>query len=178
MAAADPAAAALISWAVWSTTLPGAHTPSMLVRPVRSVATQPSSLTSQPRAVSSSSDGTKRGPTNSAVRLTIGPSASSTPRTPVSPDTIDFAIDDPHAASDQPLPLVGLQVDPVGKEHHIVGPLPDQLRLAQGERTVLPSDHPERAVAYLVAVAVRAKMHILAPPRAQARDLGELIAEP
>src|SRR3954454_7236481 len=87
-AAADPAAAALISWAVLSATFPGAQMPSMLVRPVRSVATQPSASSSQPRAVSSSSDGTKRGPTNNAVRLIIGPSATSTPRTPVSSDTI------------------------------------------------------------------------------------------
>jgi hypothetical protein len=34
-AAADPAAAALISWAVWSTTLPGDHTPSMLADQAR-----------------------------------------------------------------------------------------------------------------------------------------------
>jgi hypothetical protein len=54
--AAEPAASAMISWVPWSTTLPGAHTESRLVRPVRSVATQPSALTSQPSAVSSSRD--------------------------------------------------------------------------------------------------------------------------
>lgn len=52
IAAADPAPAAVITWARGSATLPAAHTPEVLVRPVASTLAKPASLTSQPRAVS------------------------------------------------------------------------------------------------------------------------------
>ena len=51
IAAADPAPAAVITWARGSTTLPAAQTPNALVRPVASTVTKPASSTSQPRPV-------------------------------------------------------------------------------------------------------------------------------
>jgi len=69
MAATDPAPVAVIAWAGQSTTLPAAHTPGTLVRPVASVPTQPVSPTPHPRPVRSSSCGTNRGPMNTAARV-------------------------------------------------------------------------------------------------------------
>ena len=50
IAAADPAPAAVITWARGSTTLPAAQTPGTLVRPVASTMAKPASSMSQPEA--------------------------------------------------------------------------------------------------------------------------------
>jgi hypothetical protein len=52
MAAAEPSAAAVITWARGLTAFPAAQTPEMLVRPVASTATQPLSWVAQPRSSS------------------------------------------------------------------------------------------------------------------------------
>ena len=52
MAAAEPAPAAVMTWARGSTMLPAAQTPGTLVRPVASTMTQPSLSTSQPSSTS------------------------------------------------------------------------------------------------------------------------------
>ena len=80
IAAAEPMAAAVSTWARGLATLPAAQTPGTLVRPEGSVITQPSSSLSQPRPVSRVSWATMRGKTNTAARATTWPSASSTPR--------------------------------------------------------------------------------------------------
>jgi hypothetical protein len=77
---ADPAPAAVMTWARGSTTFPAAQTPGTLVRPALSTVTQPSASMSQPRPASRLSFGTKRGGTNSASRAITQPSWSCTPR--------------------------------------------------------------------------------------------------
>ena len=89
IAALDPAAAALISWAGESDTLPAAHTPATLVSPVGSVATHPLSRRVHPTELRSMSFGTNVGPTNTTMRGTTVPSASSMPVSQLSSTKVD-----------------------------------------------------------------------------------------
>ena len=112
MAAAEPAPAAVMTWARGSTTLPAAHTPGTLVRPVESVVTQPSSSTSQPRSTSSWLFGTNRGGTNSASRGTTQPVVHlhATQSVVVDDQLFDFPFDHADRAGDQLGPLRGVRV--------------------------------------------------------------------
>ena len=74
IAAAEPAPAAVMTWARGLTTLPATQTPSVLVRPVASAVTKPASSTAHPSPASRPSGwATLRGRMKTAVRGTIRP---------------------------------------------------------------------------------------------------------
>jgi hypothetical protein len=105
------------------------------------------------------------------------PSASSTPRSR-SPATTSrwitpSATCTPRAAGTPA--LLASQVQSRRKQHDITRPLSQQQR--QGHRARTGTQHPDWLVTDLVAVAVRAVQHVLAPALAHARDLGQLVAQ-
>ena len=178
MAAAEPAPAAVMTWARGSTTLPAAQTPGTLVRPVGSVVTQPSSSTSQPRPTSRWLFGTKRGGTNSASRghdAAVGHLDAAQPVVVVDDELLDGAFDDADGAGDQLGPLGGGEEVGRGEVDEVVGPLADDLGVPDGARGA--ADDAEPAVADLVAVAVGAVQDVAGPPVAQPGDVGQLVAQ-
>ena len=62
-----------------------------------------------------------------------------------------------------------------GEVDEVVGPLADDLRVADGAWG--STEDAELTVADLVAVAVRAVQDVAGPPVAQARDVGQLVAQ-
>ena len=103
IAAVEPAAAALITWARGSTTLPAPQTPGTLVAPEGSTTANPVGPVLHPSRVRCVSFGLKRGATNNAERGTNWPLSSSTalssPLSPINPDTDPSATVTPRAAS-------------------------------------------------------------------------------
>ncbi len=88
----------------------------------------------------------------------------------------DGAVDDADGPGDELLALVGGERAGVGEEHDVAGPLPDDERVLDGVRG--STEYAEALVADLVAVAVGAVEQVAAPALADARDVGEHVAEP
>ena len=178
MAAAEPAPAAVMTWARGSTMLPAAQTPGTLVRPVVSTVTQPSASTSQPRPTSRALFGTKRGGTNSASRgndaAVVHLHAAQLVRV-VDDQLVDGAFDDADGAGEQLGSLGGGEDVGRGEVDEVVGPLANDLGVPDGARGA--ADDAEPPVADLVAVAVGAVQDIAGPPVAQAGDVRQLVAQ-
>ena len=102
IAAAEPAPAAVITWARGSTTLPAAQTPSVLVRPVASTVTKPACVDARSpvRPAGHRHEGRCAGRMNTAVRSITSTVGQLDAGQPVVLDhqPRDLAADDPHAA--------------------------------------------------------------------------------
>ena len=86
----------------------------------------------------------------------------------------DLALDDGNAAGDQLLPLIGAcGCSRVQEQGHVRAPLPKQQRLVHAHR--VGGQHPNRLVAYLVAVAVGAVQHVASPALRQPGHVGQLV---
>ncbi len=175
IAAAEPAPAAVITWARGSTTLPAAQTPGLLVRPVASTTTNPAFVTSQPSARSRPSawdvarPDEDRGPLDHFVAVDLDAGQ------PVGLDhqLRHLAAHDPHTSRVQLTALLAGQAVRVGEEEDVVRPLAYEQgvlhRAGQG------AQHPEGLVAHLPPVAVRAVEEIPTPALVHPGDVRELI---
>ena len=88
---------------------------------------------------------------------------------------LDGAFDDADVAGDQLRPLSGGEKAGRSEVDEVVGPLANDLGVPDGARRA--ADHPERAVADLVAMAVRAVQDIAGPPVAQPGDVRQFVAQ-
>ena len=178
MAAADPSPAAVMTWARGLAAFPAAQTPVTVVRPVGSATTQPFSCVSHPRPVSRSLFGDEAGADEDGV---AGDDPAVLELDTLQPVVLDDeagdrAVDDADGAGDELLAFVVGDAAGVGEEHDVGRPLTDQERVL--DRVRRATEHAEALVADLVTVAVRAVEQVAAPALADAREVGELVAEP
>ena len=178
IAAVAAAPAAAITDARGSTTLPAADTPGVLVRPSRSTTTKPSASTSTPKSGEQAAGVGDVAGADEHRRSRDDPSVGECyPRQPVvvddEPD--DFAVDDANPARIELRPFVRGHVGRVREEHDVIGPLPDELGVHH--RTGVGAEHPERLIADLPAVAVRAVQEIAAPAFAHTGDGGQVVGD-
>src|SRR4051794_13497199 len=87
----------------------------------------------------------------------------------------DRAFDDDDGAGDELGPLGGGEGVGWGEVDEIVGPLPDDMGVADGARGA--ADNAELTVADLVAVAVRAVQNVAGPAISQTGDVWQLVTE-
>ena len=129
IAAAEPAPAEVMTWARGSTTLPAAHTPGLLVRPVASTVTKPASSRSQPRAASEAVGvGDVAGPDEhrgARDDAAVGEFDAAQPVV-LDDEPRDDAVLDADAAGVELAPFVVGELVGVGEEDDVVGPLPDE----------------------------------------------------
>ena len=165
MAAAEPAPAAVMTWARGSTTLPAAQTPGTLVRPVASTVTQPSASTRQPRPTRRRAVRDEAGRHEQRVAgddAAVVHLYAAQVVLVVDDQLVDGALDDADGAGEQLGPLgVGEDVG-WGEVDEVVGPLAHDLGVPDGARCA--ADDAEPAVADLVAVAVGAVQDVAGPP--------------
>ena len=179
MAAAEPAPAAVMTWARGSTTFPAAQTPGTLVRPVVSVVTQPSPSTSQPRPTRRGLFGTKTGRHEQRVAghdTAVVHLHAAQAVVLVDDQLFDGAFDDADGAGEQLGPLGGGEGVGWREVDEVVRPLAHDLGVPDGTRRA--PDDAEPAVADLVAVAVGAVQDVAGPPVAEPGDVRQLVAQP
>ena len=176
IAAADPSPAAVITCARGLLAFPAAQTPETLVWPVGSTRTKPSSPTSQPSdSISPSSCGCSDGRMKIAARGMTRPSLSSTAcrRSSATERRHDGSLDHRDASGVECCALLAGERVRVGEEDDVVRPLPQELRVLDGAG--IGSEHADRLVAHLPAMAVGAVEEVAAPALPRAGNLGKLV---
>ena len=179
IAAADPAPAAVMTWARGSTTFPRPRPRGRWCGRSASVVTHPSVVRPpQPRPVSRSSFGTKRGrheqrvPGHDAAVVQLHAAEPVV----VDDELLDGALHDADRAGQQLGPLGGGEEVGRGEVDEVVGPLSHDLGVTDGARCA--ADDSEPAVPHLVAVAVGTVEDVAGPAVAQPGDVRELVAQP
>ena len=178
MAAAEPAPAAVMTWARGSTMLPAAQTPAD--------AGASGGVDGDPAvgvdvAAEADQEGVVRDEAGWHEQRVAGDDAAvahlhaAQVVRVVDDQLVDGAFDDADGAGEQLGPLGGGEDVGRGEVDEVVGPLANDLGVADGARGA--AEHAEPPVADLVAVAVGAVQDIAGPPVAQAGDVGQLVAQ-
>ena len=178
MAAAEPAPAAVMTWARGSTTLPAAQTPGTLVRPVASDGDPAVGVDVSAEA---DEEGVVRDEAGRHEQRVAGDDAAvvhlhaAQVVAVVDDELVDGAFDDADGAGEQLGPFGGGEDVGRGEVDEVVGPLANDLGVADRARAA--TEDAELAVADLVAVAVGAVQDVAGPPVAEPGDVGQLVAQ-
>ena len=178
IAAAEPAPAAVMTWARGSATFPAAQTPATLVRPVPSVVIQPVVVGLAPQVDEELAVRDEAGRDEERVaghHAAVGHLDAAESVVLVDDELLDGAFDDADGAGHESGAFGRGEQSGWGEVDEVVGPLTDDLGVADGARSA--ADDAELAVADLVAVAVGAVQDVAGPPVAQAGNGGQLVAK-
>ena len=167
-----------MTWARGSTTLPAAHTPATVVRPVASTVTQPSVSSVAPRPTRRDVVRDEAGWHEQRVAgddASVAHLHAAQPVAVVDDELVDGAFDDADGPGEQLGPFGGGEDVGRGEVDEVVGPLANDLGVADRARAA--TEDAELPVGDLVAVAVGAVQDVAGPPVAEAGDVGQLVAQ-